>query len=89
MTVGVVHANPEVIEAAVRQIRTFGHVSTFYLNDVMVRVAEKLAAITPGRLKVAFFSNSGTEADEMAIMAAIAPRTLCKSCSAWLLTYPW
>jgi len=70
LTVGVGHANPEVVDAAVRQMRAFGHVSTFYLNEVTVAVAEKLAAITPGRLQVSFFTNSGTEADEMAILAA-------------------
>ncbi len=70
LTVSVGHANPMVVEAAVEQMRTVGHTSTLYLNEITVKVAEQLAAITPGRLKVSFFTNSGTEADEMAIMAA-------------------
>jgi 4-aminobutyrate aminotransferase-like enzyme len=70
LTVSVGHANPEVVDATVQQMRTVGHTSTLYLNEVTIKVAEKLAAITPGRLSVTFFSNSGTEADETAIMAA-------------------
>jgi len=70
LTVSVGHANPDVVEATVRQMRTVGHTSTLYLNEITIQVAEKLAAITPGRLAVSFFTNSGTEADEMAILAA-------------------
>jgi len=70
LTVSVGHANPDVVEATAQQMRTVGHTSTLYVNEITVKVAEKLAAITPGRLQVSFFTNSGTEADEMAIMAA-------------------
>lgn len=70
LTVSVGHANDEVVEATAAQMRRVGHTSTLYLNEVTVRVAEFLARITPGRLKVSFFTNSGTEADEMAILAA-------------------
>lgn len=70
LTVSVGHANPEVVDATVAQMRTVGHTSTLYLNEITVKVAERLAAITPGRLQVSFFTNSGTEADEMAILAA-------------------
>ena len=70
LTVSIGHANPDVVEATVRQMRTVGHTSTLYLNEITIQVAEKLAAITPGRLAVSFFTNSGTEADEMAILAA-------------------
>lgn len=70
LTVSVGHANDEVVDATVEQMRTAGHTSALYLNEITIRVAEKLAQITPGRLKVSFFTNSGTEADEMAIMAA-------------------
>ena len=70
LTVSVGHANDEVVEATVQQMRTAGHTSTLYLNEITVKVAEFLARITPGRLKVSFFTNSGTEADEMAVMAA-------------------
>lgn len=72
LTVSVGHANEDVLAATERQMRTFGHVSTLYLNEVTVAVAEKLAQITPGRLSVSFFTASGTEANETALMAARA-----------------
>lgn len=70
LTVSVGHCNEEVVAATEAQMRRFGHTSTLYLNEVTVQVAEFLARITPGRLQVSFFTNSGTEADETAIMAA-------------------
>jgi 4-aminobutyrate aminotransferase-like enzyme len=70
LTVSVGHANDDVVEATVQQMRTAGHTSALYLNEITILMAEKLAQITPGRLQVSFFTNSGTEADEMAVMAA-------------------
>ena len=70
LTVSVGHCNDEVVEATVEQLRTTGHTSTLYLNEITIKVAEKIAEITPGRLQHSFFTNSGTEADETAILAA-------------------
>src|SRR5260370_22684732 len=36
----------------------------------MVALAEKMAAIAPGRLKKCYFSNSGSEANEVALLTA-------------------
>lgn len=72
LTVSVGHCNEEVVEATAAQMRKAGHTSALYLNEITVRVAEKIAQITPGRLQVSFFTNSGTEANETAIMAARA-----------------
>ena len=36
----------------------------------MVRLAEKVAELTPGRLQKCYFTNSGTEANETAVLAA-------------------
>ena len=52
------------------QARTLGHVSTLYATEVQVEAARKLADIAPGELRRSFFTNSGTEAIEMAIMMA-------------------
>ncbi|MGH9903615.1 MAG: aspartate aminotransferase family protein, partial [Pyrinomonadaceae bacterium] len=46
------------------------HTSTLYVNKPQADLAEKLHQITPGRLKKSFFTNSGTEADDTAVMAA-------------------
>jgi 4-aminobutyrate aminotransferase-like enzyme len=70
LTVSVGHANPQVNEAIIKQVQTLSHTSTLYANQPQSDLAEKLYQITPGRLKKSFFTNSGTEADDTAIMAA-------------------
>ncbi|MEM9460794.1 MAG: aspartate aminotransferase family protein [Myxococcota bacterium] len=70
LTVSLGHCQPEVVEAISEQSRRLGHVSTLYPTENLVRAAERLARLTPGELKQSFFSNSGTEADETAIMLA-------------------
>jgi 4-aminobutyrate aminotransferase-like enzyme len=70
LTVSVGHANPKVNEAIIKQVQTISHTSTLYSNQPQSDLAEKLYQITPGRLKKSFFTNSGTEADDTAIMAA-------------------
>ena len=70
LTVSVGHANPKVNAAIIEQVKTLSHTSTLYANKPQSDLAEKLAQITPGRLKKSFFTNSGTEADDTAIHAA-------------------
>jgi len=70
LTVSVGHSNPDVIKAQVDQLNRIQHTSTLYANKNQSELAEKLAEITPGDLKKSFFSNSGTEADDTAILAA-------------------
>ncbi len=70
LTVSVGHCNDEVVQETAEQMATAGHTSTLYLNEITIKVAEKIAEITPGRLQYSFFTNSGTEADETAVMAA-------------------
>ncbi|HVF55436.1 MAG TPA: aspartate aminotransferase family protein, partial [Pyrinomonadaceae bacterium] len=70
LTVSVGHANPKVNEAIINQVKTLQHTSTLYANKPQSDLAEKLYQITPGRLKKSFFTSSGTEADDTAVMAA-------------------
>lgn len=70
LTVSVGHCHPDVVGAVTEQLRTLGHTSTLYPNEWIVRLAEEIAALTPGRLKKSFFTSSGTEADETAIVLA-------------------
>src|ERR1043165_3867754 len=70
LTVSVGHANPKVNEAVINQVNTISHTSTLYGNQPQSDLAEKLAQITPGRLKKSFLTNSGTEADDTAVHAA-------------------
>jgi 4-aminobutyrate aminotransferase-like enzyme len=70
VTVSVGHCNPRVTSKTKEQIDKLQHVSTCFPNVPMVALAEKLAQITPGKLKKSFFTNSGTEANETAIQIA-------------------
>ncbi len=70
LTVSVGHANDEVNAAIVEQVGRLTHVSTLYPTVPIVELAEKLASVTPGNLEKCFFTASGTEADETAVMMA-------------------
>ncbi len=70
LTTSVGHAHPKVVEAIVDQVQKISHTSTLYANRPQSELAAKLAEITPGRLEKSYFTNSGTEADETATMAA-------------------
>jgi 4-aminobutyrate aminotransferase-like enzyme len=70
LTVSVGHCNPEINAAIVDQMNKVQHTSTLYINQPVVELAEKLAEITPGRLQKSYFTNSGTEADETAVVLA-------------------
>ena len=70
LTVSLGHCNDEITERTMAQLQTLQHTSTIYVNEIMVRLAEKVAELTPGRLQKCFFSNSGTEANETAVLAA-------------------
>jgi 4-aminobutyrate aminotransferase-like enzyme len=72
LTVIAGHCNDRITDALVEQARTLQHVSTLFPNIPQVDLAEKLAAITPGRIQKSFFTNSGTEANETAILIARA-----------------
>lgn len=70
LTVSVGHCNEEVTARTIEQLQRVQHTSTLFVNEIMVEVAEKVAALTPGALQKSFFTNSGSEADETAILAA-------------------
>ncbi|MEE2959379.1 MAG: aspartate aminotransferase family protein [Myxococcota bacterium] len=70
LTVSLGHCQDEITEAVTKQMQTLGHVSTLYQTSPMVDVARHLAELTPGPLKKSFFTNSGTEADETAVLLA-------------------
>lgn len=70
LTVSLGHCNETVTEKIVNQLRTLQHSSTLYPTIPAGQLAEKLASISPGNLRRSFFTSSGTEADETAIMTA-------------------
>jgi 4-aminobutyrate aminotransferase len=70
LTVSLGHAHPTVTAAVVEQVQTLVHASALYANKPQSDLAEKLASIAPGDVKKSFFTSSGTEANDTAIMAA-------------------
>ncbi len=70
LTVSLGHCHEPVAEQVAEQVRTLQHTSTLYPNEWIVRLAEKMASITPGRASKTFLTNSGTEADETAVLLA-------------------
>ncbi len=70
LTTSVGHNHPNVVRKVSEQVGKLIHSSTLYPHANHVNLAEKIAAITPGKLQKSYFTNSGTEADELAVMAA-------------------
>lgn len=65
------HCHPRVIEAARAQMEKLVHCCSYvYYSQPTADLAEKLAAITPGRLQKTFFGNGGAEAIEGALRLA-------------------
>lgn len=71
VTISVGHANQKVNARVHQQIDTLQHVSSVFATEPQAALAKRLASITPaGALTKSFFTNSGTEANETAIVAA-------------------
>jgi 4-aminobutyrate aminotransferase len=65
------HTNSEVLAAARKQMEKLVHCCSYvYHVEAVADLAEKMAEITPGRLKKTFFANSGAEAIEGALKLA-------------------
>ena len=70
LTTSVGHNHPLVVERVREQVGRIIHSSTLYPHQNHVALAEKLAQLAPGALQTSYFTNSGTEANETAVMAA-------------------
>jgi 4-aminobutyrate aminotransferase len=71
VTVSVGHCNETVNKKVHEQVDRLQHVSTVFANEPQAALAKRIAGITPGgKLTKSFFTNSGTEANETAILAA-------------------
>ncbi|AFD06329.1 aminotransferase class III-fold pyridoxal phosphate-dependent enzyme [Solitalea canadensis] len=60
------HCHPTVVKAMQQQIATL-NTNTRYLNDNLTNYAKMLCATLPPSLNVCFFTNSGSEANDLAI----------------------
>ena len=65
------HCHPRVVAAGSEQMRLL-NTNTRYLHDLILRYAERLTATLPNALRVCFFVNSGSEANELALRLARA-----------------
>jgi 4-aminobutyrate aminotransferase-like enzyme/Ser/Thr protein kinase RdoA (MazF antagonist) len=63
------HSHPRVIEAVQKQIGVL-NTNTRYLHNNIVRYAERLAAKLPEPLRICYFLNSASEANELALRLA-------------------
>ncbi|KAH7696923.1 Protein T09B4.8, partial [Aphelenchoides avenae] len=70
VTVSVGHCHPKVNEAVKKQLDKLWHTTNIYLTSPMFEYAEKLTATLPEHLKVCFFTNSGSEANDLALQLA-------------------
>src|SRR5215510_2499309 len=71
VTISVGHCNESVNRKVHEQIDKLQHVSTVFVTEPQAALAKKIASISPqGQLTKSFFTNSGTEANETAILTA-------------------
>ncbi|MFD7066969.1 aspartate aminotransferase family protein [Streptomyces sp. NPDC059913] len=74
LTTMTAHALPEVTKAVAEQAGRIIHSSTLYLNRPMVELAERVAALSGIPDARVFFTTSGTEANDTALLLATAYR---------------
>src|SRR5229473_1101836 len=65
------HSHPRVVKAVQEQLALL-NTNTRYLHDNVNRYAERLTRLLPEPLRVCFFVNSGSEANELALRLARA-----------------
>jgi alanine-glyoxylate transaminase/(R)-3-amino-2-methylpropionate-pyruvate transaminase len=70
VTISVGHCHPKVTRRVREQLETLQHSTTIYLHPNVPMLAKKLASKMPAGLDVTYFTNSGTEANELALMMA-------------------
>jgi 4-aminobutyrate aminotransferase-like enzyme len=63
------HAHPHVVDAIARQAALL-NTNTRYLHPTILEYAERLAATFPEPLSMVYFTNSGSEANELALRIA-------------------
>ncbi|MFT5086243.1 MAG: alanine-glyoxylate transaminase/(R)-3-amino-2-methylpropionate-pyruvate transaminase [Candidatus Latescibacterota bacterium] len=70
VTVSCGHCHPKIIARTREQMQRLQHTTTIYLNPLMGELARRLAEKLPAGLEVTYFVNSGSEANDLALMMA-------------------
>ncbi|MEM8707704.1 MAG: aminotransferase class III-fold pyridoxal phosphate-dependent enzyme [Actinomycetota bacterium] len=74
LTTMIGHAHPKVVAAVQAQAAKVMHSSTLYLNEPMIALAEKICALSGIPDARVFFTTSGTEANDTALLLATSYR---------------
>lgn len=72
VTVSVGHCHPQVLAAVQQQLNRLQHTTTLYVHPAIGQFAQRLASHFPpdSELSVSYFTNSGSEANEVAVLMA-------------------
>jgi len=70
VTISVGHCHPYVMQKAKEQLETLQHTTTIYYHPTIAEYAKMLADKMPGDLSVCYFVNSGSEANDLAMLMA-------------------
>src|SRR5438874_4319605 len=72
VSVSVGHCHPRVVEKVKEQVGKLQHTTTIYLHPTIALMGKKLAEHMPAgsELSVSYFTNSGSEANEIAILSS-------------------
>ncbi|MDA0989368.1 MAG: aminotransferase class III-fold pyridoxal phosphate-dependent enzyme [Verrucomicrobia bacterium] len=70
VTVSVGHSHPHVIGAMRDQLERLQHTTTIYLHPTIAEYGEMLANKLPGDLSCCYFVNSGSDANDLALLMA-------------------
>ena len=63
------HCHPKVVEAADKQNKLL-NTNTRYLHESIINYAQNISAMLPENLEVCFFTNSGSESNDLALRIA-------------------
>ena len=69
-TVSIGHSHPEVVAALADQSERIQHVPTIYLHPTIGQFAKLLTSTLPEKLNRVYFVNSGSEANDLALLMA-------------------
>jgi alanine-glyoxylate transaminase/(R)-3-amino-2-methylpropionate-pyruvate transaminase len=70
VTISVGHCHPYVVQKVKEQTERLQHITSIYLHPNIGQYAEMLASKLPDDLSVCYFVNSGSEANDMALLMA-------------------
>lgn len=70
VTISVGHSHPYVLQKAREQLELLQHTTTIYYHPTIAEYGKMLADQMPGDLSVCYFVNSGSEANDLAMLMA-------------------